>query len=315
MKKLKLLLTLVILIGIISVVTLKKGSHISTNVQYKSLMNPKVNSIEKMRISYIETAYAETPEAFAYAGGSLFKSKKLSHMAVYVSHPKGDFLFDTGLGDNIDEQFETMQGWLKPFFKYTKINSAKSVLLKNNIDIKKIYLSHMHWDHVSGIDDFPQANIFTTETEYKFATSEKASPPAFIHSQYQNKKTKWNFIKFDSGPYEIFDHSFDLYGDGSIVFVKLIGHSPGSIGMFVNFSLSKRFFFTGDITWSIEGFKRPAEKFYISSLLVDSDRVAIKDQIAEIGLLMQNNPNIKIIPAHDFDAYKNILSLAGETIE
>jgi glyoxylase-like metal-dependent hydrolase (beta-lactamase superfamily II) len=303
MNRTRIILLILLCLGIVIAIGLNKGSKISMDLRYETLLNPVIETNDNISVYYIETAYAKTLEAFTYAGGSPFKIKKISHMAVYISHPKGDFLFDTGLGKEIDAQFEEMQGWLKPFFKYTKSKSSKSVLDQKNIKIQKIFLSHMHWDHVGAIEDFPNAKIFTTKEEYDFANSASASLPAFIRSQYDSEKINWNFIKFNSGPYEIFDKSFDLYGDGSIVFVQLDGHSPGSIGMFVNLSIDKRLFFTGDLSWTKEGLLFPAEKFYISSILVDDDRLATKKQIFEVSLLLKNKPQIQVIPAHDFDAY------------
>ncbi len=58
--------------------------------------------------SVFRTGRARTQEAFVYSGGSLFRKCDLSHIAIWVKHPDGDFLFDTGLGDSIDVQFEEM---------------------------------------------------------------------------------------------------------------------------------------------------------------------------------------------------------------
>ena len=306
MKKFKITVFLIASLIISLVILLNIGSNINMHVPYKNIKNPEIKTTKNLNIYYIETAFAKTLEAFTYAGGSPFKIRKISHMAVYIIHPKGNFLFDTGLGEGIDEQFKQMQAWLKPFFKYTKTYSAKEVFTQKAIEIDKIFLSHMHWDHASGIEDFPEADIFTTKEEYHFAQSHKAVPPAFISSQYDNSKIQWNFINFNSGPYEIFTKSLDLYGDGIIVFVQLQGHTHGSIGMFVNLSAKQRYFFTGDLTWTTEGFSKPAEKFYISSVLVDGNRTATKKQVYEVSLLLKNKPEIQVIPAHDTNAYHTL---------
>ncbi|PHR19421.1 MAG: hypothetical protein COA38_19765, partial [Fluviicola sp.] len=56
-------------------------------------------------LSIIETGFANTPEAFVFRGGSLFKKRKLSHVSILIQHPKGTFVFDTGLGSQIEGQF------------------------------------------------------------------------------------------------------------------------------------------------------------------------------------------------------------------
>lgn len=296
-------------IAVCVVFVLKTGSHISEPWDYQILKEQQIIENPDIKISYVETAYAITPEAFTYAGGSLFKKKRLSHNAVYIEHPQGSFLFDTGLGSQIDEQFEQNTSWLKVFLEYEKEKPAKQVLDDNGIEIETIFLSHMHWDHVSGINDFPHADVYTAKREYDFAVSDHAEQPAYLSSQYDNKQTKWKFLQFDSGPYEIFPESKDLYNDGSIVFVRLQGHSPGSIGLFVNISEKSRYFFTGDLTWTQEGFDIPAEKFYISSKMADYDKQATRMQIYKVSQLLKNKPEIKAIPAHDSKAYKNLKKL------
>ena len=41
-------------------------------------------------------------------------------------------------------------------------------------------------------------------------------------------------LRFSDTPYEIYPQSLDLYKDGSIVLVPLPGHTPGSVGVFIN---------------------------------------------------------------------------------
>src|SRR5262249_38058217 len=51
-----------------------------------------------------------------------------------------------------------------------------------------------------------------------------------------------------------------LENDGSVALAPLPGHTTGSTGVFVNLRSGKRYLFTGDLTWALEGFKLPAER-------------------------------------------------------
>ncbi|GIQ61253.1 MULTISPECIES: MBL fold metallo-hydrolase [Flavobacterium] len=277
-------------------------SKIETNRAFNTRTNNKV------QFSIIETGTAKTQKAFAFKGGSLFENLKIAHISVWVKHPNGDFLFDTGLGDSINIQFDKgMSFFHKLMFKYKKGQSVKEQLLLNGLNnnsIRTIILSHLHWDHASGINDFPNSDIYTTEEELKFAQSNKAFSPAFIKSQYNNKSTKWKFLNFEKNKYEFFEESCDFFGDGSVIFVKLPGHTLGSIGMFINGQ--KRYFFTGDVTWAIEGFKRPSSKNRIPSKLVDYDKNKLDTTIIKIHTLMKLDTNLVVIPAHDFEIQKTL---------
>jgi glyoxylase-like metal-dependent hydrolase (beta-lactamase superfamily II) len=271
--------------------------------------NPLDPDIE-LSLSIIETGFAKTPEAFVFRGGSLFKSRKMSHASILIQHPKGTFVFDTGLGSEIEGQFHDNFSFLdRQIFKFTKLESLKETLIKNEFNpdsIDFIIPTHLHFDHASGIEDFPRATVWTTREEYDHAISEEANPPAFIKEQYDADFIKWKFMDFDNSAYEIFQESYDVFNDGTVVLVKLPGHTKGSIGMFVNLKSGKQYFFTGDLTWAAEAFLGPSEKHVLPRKKVDYDREKVKEYIVMVHHLKKEKSELNIIPAHDFDAQKKI---------
>lgn len=300
-------LIIIITILLIFVLLPKVGTSIQSD-KIELLKQPNIESHNEVKIFAIETGYAVTLEGFTVAGGSLFKTKKVSHNAILILHPKGNLLIDTGIGNNVKEQFAAMPFFLKPLFDYTKLKSAQEILDANHISIKNILLTHMHWDHASGLKDFKDVAIYSTKPELDFAKTIDAKPPAYIHSQYDGI-TNFNPVQFRDGAYEVFKESFDFYRDGTVVLVALSGHSPGSIGVFVNLSATERYFFTGDITWTKAGFETNAHKFIVSSLLVDYNRDLIGKEINRISDLLKLKPEIKVMPAHDNDVYEKMEKL------
>lgn len=298
-----LLLIIILTIGIFP----KIGNHIEVE-SIEIHKNPTIQTREDIHISYLETGSFKTLEGFLFSGGSFFKPQNGSHIAVLISHPQGNILIDTGIGKEIDSQYATMPSWLKPFFSYEKKIPASEILSKKKIDIQSILLTHMHWDHASGLKDFKDIPFYTTKEEIITSKGEKAKPPAYMPSQYEGL-ANFKTLEFKDGPYEIFKESSDFFKDGSIVVVRLPGHSPGSIGIFVNLSTEKRFFFTGDLTWRQEGFQFRVHKYFISSLLVDLDRNLMGKEIARISEFQKLKPEIKIIPSHDPNAYETIEKL------
>jgi glyoxylase-like metal-dependent hydrolase (beta-lactamase superfamily II) len=112
-------------------------------------------------------------------------------------------------------------------------------------------------------------------------------------------KLKLHTFELSGPPYENFDRSLDLFEDGSIVLVPLPGHTPGSIGMFVNLRSGKRLFFIGDLTWAIEGVQLPAERPWMSRKLVDRDEEGVRRSIVKVYGVMKRYPEMMIVPAHD----------------
>ena len=80
-----------------------------------------------------------------------------------------------------------------------------------------------------------------------------ATPPAVLPSQFAHA-IRWVPFQFAAQPFMGFEYSHDLFGDGSLVLVPMQGHTPGSVGLFLTLDDGRRFFFTGDTSWRLEGF-------------------------------------------------------------
>jgi len=312
MKKIKFTLFALVIISILAYLqSCKTTIDIS---QYPaptfSISDYPIDREVELSLSVIETGYAKTPEAFVFKGGSLFKTRKLSHVSLLIQHPKGTFVFDTGLGSEIEGQFHDNFSFLdRQLFKFRKSSSLRETLIKNKFNpdaIDFILPTHLHFDHASGIEDFPRATVWITKEEYDHAFSEEASPPAFIKEQYDASFIKWEMIKFKSVPYEVFEESYDVFNDGIVVLVKLPGHTKGSLGMFVNLKSGKRYFFTGDLTWAAEAFNQPSEKHIIARNKVDGDKEQVKEFIVKVHHLMKKKPELIVVPAHDAKAQRKM---------
>jgi glyoxylase-like metal-dependent hydrolase (beta-lactamase superfamily II) len=256
-------------------------------------------------VHFLKTAFAKTAEAFTIAGGSLFKSFRMVHGAVLVQHGKDTFLFDTGLGQQIDAQFaKDMPFWLKPMMAYQKQASVLELLKKNPAlpRPKRIFLSHTHWDHASGVVDFPKLEIWVTKEELHYTKTAKES--GLFPSQVGPKSIRWRPYQLQAKPYAGFPESYDLYGDGTVVFVRLFGHTPGSVGLFVNAKDGIRRFFVGDAVWNVDSIKKRRGNFWISSRIADHNTKKARRVIAQLHALHKANPTLQIIPAHDLRTWK-----------
>ena len=70
-----------------------------------------------------------------------------------------------------------------------------------------------------------------------------------------------------------FSASLDWFGDGSVVFVPLSGHTPGSLGTFINRTPGERLFHVGDAVNTTEAIdKRRGKSIVLEPTDVDSAR-------------------------------------------
>lgn len=171
----------------------------------------------EMRVALLRTSGVETLDALTVDGGSWVRRVPLSHTAVLIEHHAATLLFDTGLGRDIDAQFRAdMPWWAAPLFAYQKVVPARDQLDAAGIRVDRILLSHAHWDHASGLVDFPEVPVWAPYEEIAF--SRIATPPAAFPSQFRHG-VRWRPYSFDPQPFMGFDESLDLFGDGRLVLV------------------------------------------------------------------------------------------------
>jgi glyoxylase-like metal-dependent hydrolase (beta-lactamase superfamily II) len=113
-------------------------------------------------------------------------------------------------------------------------------------------------------------------------------------------------LTFDGGAYGPFGASRDFFEDGSVVLVPMPGHTPGSVGVFVNLPSGQRFLIIGDTSWAKEGVAWPAEKPWLVRRMVDFDAAGVRQQLVLLHQLQRANPDLLIVPSHDARVHDTI---------
>ena len=256
-----------------------------------------------VRFSYIETSQSEgAQEAMVVVGGSWWTRRHLTHGALLIEHPKGTFLFDTGLGTQVDTQFEENSWLASQLFSYTEPDPVIRQLERHQYpsnQIGAIIPSHLHWDHASGLVDFPGVPIWVQESELEAARL--GEKPSFLQSQLSSPQLNWQLIELRQQPFMGFARSFDIFADGTLVLVDLAGHSAGQLGLFLQANNGKSYLFIGDTTWTLEGVKTNQPRPDLIKLVVnvDYDEDRALERINMIHQLAQTHPELTIVPAHD----------------
>ena len=253
-------------------------------------------SAQGLRFALVKTSHAETLDAFTMEGGQWTRTVAVNHTAVLIQHHAATLLLDTGLGRQVDAQFQgDMPWWDKPLFKYEDVVprasnwTATASASTASSSPTRTGTTPRAWR------TFPRCRSGRPGRRSSSATS---APPAVLPSQFTHE-ILWRPFDFQPEPYMGFDESLDLFGDGSLVLVPLTGHTPGSVGLFLTLDDGRRFFFTGDTSWRLEGFTGPHEKFWVSRRMVDNDRDGTLAQLRRVHDLLQAEPELTVVPAHD----------------
>lgn len=251
-----------------------------------------------MEVFQLPTGVTHRSAAFAYRGGSFFDKRDFAMTAVLVRHPRGDLLIDTGFGENIDTQIRILPLPFRLLTSYDRTTSAAGLLQASGYDrtrLSGILLTHAHWDHVSGVPDFPGTPVWVTEAERQSIVDGgmvTALARSFTGVTYQE-------YAFEGGPYLGFPTSHDVHGDGSIVVVPAPGHTPGSVVVFLALPGGRRYALVGDLVWQLEGILEREERAWPLRRIADHEPAGVRENILRMAAIAARYPDITIAPAHD----------------
>jgi N-acyl homoserine lactone hydrolase len=267
-----------------------------------AIVSPSMASLPGLGACWMETGKTFSNFSFGSTAGGIL-----------VRHPAGDLLIDTGNSSHFNDEIRgyPFATWFKLRFlagQLTPKIPLPELLRRVKEDPAKlrwVILSHAHLDHAGGLMDLPRVPVLLTQEELQFANDPNVQAKGFVIAAHVQKFPLLSkpTLRFEAQPYETFDESADLYRDGSVVVVPLHGHTPGSVGIFVNLSPNRRFFYVGDAVDDERGFQERVGK---SLMLRDSDNdEALANQVvARISDLHKERPALTIIPAHGRSAYK-----------
>ena len=268
---------------------------------------PSATPPNEMAVFSLVTGVNHRVAAFGYRGGSLFERRDFSMAGALLKHPKGDLLIDTGFGGHIDEQFHALPPIFRAITFYSLWQPAAEQLRAAGYDPKSLHailLTHSHWDHVSGLSDFPGVPVWITPQEHEFIR--KSGDMDFCRLFTGIRYAEYGF---EGGPYLGFPASHDVYGDGSIVVVAAPGHTPGSVIVFVTLPSGTRYAFVGDLVYQLEGITEREERPWLVRRKADTDAEGNRENMLRMIALKERLPDLIIVPAHDLRGFAQIPKL------
>ena len=187
-----------------------------------------------------------------------------------IQHPKGDVLFDSGM--HVDTRTDPVGrlGWLSKLFK-VEIGAGEHVaerLAALDVDVARIrYLvaSHLHFDHVGGNAQVPNATLVVQRPEWEAGFDDAIS-----------RANGYDRRDYDLG-HEVLalDGEHDLFGDGSVVCFPTYGHTPGHQSLRVRLA-SGDVVLTGDACYlkrTLDEMRLPTVVYDRTAMLASLDRL------------------------------------------
>lgn len=156
--------------------------------------------------------------------------KRILPVSCYlIEHPKGKILIDTGWDTKFakerpKEWFGLVDKISGPIIQEDEgIDTKLAKLGYEDKDMDAIYLSHMDFDHTSGLRLVRNASVV-------FASKEELADAKKSKFRYIDTWTgicnikEFEYMNTGIGPVK---KSFDVFGDGTVVLISIPGHSHG----------------------------------------------------------------------------------------
>lgn len=252
-----------------------------------------------VRVDRAIPLYERNPLAVTGLFRSKDKSMILPVSCYLIEHPKGKILIDTGWDtkyatERPKEWFGLVDKISGPSIKEDEgVNSKLASLGLRDDDLKAVYLSHMDFDHASGICLVKNAGgIYAAEEEIKDA-----------------KKSKFRYVDTWTGIADISSfsykntglgpvgRSFDVFDDGSVVLINTPGHSHGLFAVKITGENGKYMILANDGAYVQDSF----DKHIIPGFTVDKSLakkslewlIACKQEPDCLEVLANHDPGVK----------------------
>lgn len=212
--------------------------------------------------------------------------------AFLIEHPEaGPILIDTGLHEQVATDVGAALGRLgkiaftidmKPEWAVPHQLRARGV---DPADVKTIVMTHLHYDHASGLSQFPDATVHVDAREHADASKGKLLD-GYIPRLMQTPGQRW----------ETFPHErdeVDLLGDGTLRLLRTPGHTSGHRSVAVRLASGGDLLLTGDAAYNLETIERS-----LTPLLTWKDD-AFRSSLARVQAWTREHPAAPVIPGHD----------------
>jgi N-acyl homoserine lactone hydrolase len=231
-----------------------------------------------------------------------------------LEHPEGLILFDAGLDTAVLTNPNYVDSAIGRFFmrRLFRLRLRQDETLTNKLaglgfdaaDVRKVVISHLHFDHVGGIAEVPQADLLVSRNEWAQLSGPHPERGFIFREHVQCPGARWQLEDFehtDDPLLASFGGYHDVMNDGSLILLPTPGHTPGSISMLARINGRAPVLLIGDLAYE-------AELLMKDQLPDTGDKAQLLASYAKVRGLKQRLPELVILPSHDFAAQEYLSS-------
>lgn len=181
-----------------------------------------------MRPIFANSATVTVPQCLVLKGGSWRTVTLGVRFGVWVHPTQGPVLIDTGYGPEVTQGPRSLGLRLYATAIHPVLcEQPEDILARLSFtaqDVRTVFITHFHVDHISGLRRFPNAQFICAEWDKVRAMS----PPACLRHGIFRELLPPDFADRVT-PLEALGK--DIFGDGSLIALPLPGHAVGHTGL------------------------------------------------------------------------------------
>jgi N-acyl homoserine lactone hydrolase len=228
--------------------------------------------------------------------------------AFLIEHPGvGPILVDTGFHPSVAfdprQSFGTIGNMM--FTVRMRPEQALHAQLRDRgfepDDVRVVVMTHMHFDHTSGVSEFAHPTYVVNAHEWESAIGPRGQLRGY-RTQMFDYGFDWRTVDFERpevDSFATFGQAIDLFGDGSLRLLSTPGHSDGHMSVLARLS-GGELLITGDAAYERRAIEESIEP------LILADRHLYFRSLKEIGRYIEQTPGAIVIPGHDREVWPTL---------
>lgn len=252
-----------------------------------------------------------TPGRLARERGLLARRSKwfwVPIQAFLILHPgAGAMLVDTGFHPSVAVDPKRNLGQLNGRVQTIRMEHDQAIEFQlearglKPADVRVVVLTHLHYDHASGVVEFPDATFIVDAVEWRHATSEGLTHG--YYSRHFDHAFDWRSIDFDArevNSFASFGRAVDLFGDGSVRLLSTPGHTYGHMSVLARLRDDHELLITADAMYARRSLTHDDTPLFYEDLHL------YRRSLQEIRRYVEQTPSAIVIPGHDPETWPTL---------
>lgn len=269
-----------------------------------------------LNFQLLKVGYCVHPEAIVHPGQP-WRKKKFPAIIGLLKHPQeGYILFDTGYASQFHQATHSFPNrfyrWITPMHlrDNEKLHVQLNKLGISEAEIRYIFISHFHADHIAGLSDFTQAKFICSNAALKDFYARKGIQglikgylPTLLPNNFSSRvifieNLPKVTLNSTFAPFEI---GYDLFTNKTHIAIALPGHAFGQFGLLYTSDKIKHFLIA-DACWTEKAYKQHIYPNKITNIII-ANPVAYRETTMKLQQLALHNKNLNMYPSHCESSY------------